>query len=132
MLCRLGKLHHFRRINMANHFVSHGNADNFTNDTSSLSLNHAHHNSRDYSNGKTANREYIHETASSYGRGKKFYRFRDWWREISAWIVGAAFVAGIVYILYHYNGTPVSEWPIPIQISTSVSFLAQVASAALL
>lgn len=65
------------------------------------------------------------------GRGK-FYKVTEWKWELFSWIVGAVFIAGTICILVHFDKTPVEQWPIRIQISTVVAFLAQIAGAALM
>jgi hypothetical protein len=60
------------------------------------------------------------------------YRISEWKWELLACIIGAAIIAGTLSILTSYHDKPVEEWPIAIQISTVVAFLAQVAQAALL
>jgi hypothetical protein len=63
---------------------------------------------------------------------KELYKISERKWELLAWIAGAVIIAGTVCILTRFNNTPVEEWPISIQISTVVAFLAQVAQAALL
>lgn len=69
-----------------------------------------------------------HETSSR----TDLYRISEWKWELFAWIIGTAIIASMVYILTRFHDKPLEEWPISIQISSAVAFLAQVAQAALL
>ena len=65
-------------------------------------------------------------------RQKRYNEVSEWIWEFLAWALGAVVITGIIVILIKFDGRLVETWPISIQVSTVVAFLAQVAQSALL
>jgi hypothetical protein len=55
---------------------------------------------------------------------------KNWWWELSSWIIALISIAGMIRLLIKYDNKPSPDWPITI--NTVVSFLATILSMGLL